>query len=299
MRFLSLILLAFFVSACAQKVSVRGDNDGLSADAGGVAFGFYTADTQPPVLWTLTIARVNEGSGTVSSATAQNGLPTFVRHTEAGFQSERSDIAFYNLFPGEYAVAAIVPFEGQAQFHQPTTGRDMATATVTHGPLGGGMAGLMIAGEHIREAREAEKLGPRKPSELIFLENGRIKDDAPRFTVRAGEVAYIGDFLLGAQRYKVNMKGHRGGITSVEGENDEITYWHSPAAEHSYNDARVRSRLAQIGIPADIVKTQHLPPLDNIRLFYDPNFNRARAELRAANHGKQTILDEDLLMPAP
>lgn len=297
MRFQSLALLALLVSACTPNVAVRGDRQGLSPRAGGVVFGFYKAETRPPLLWTLTIGRVNEANGTIATSTSTTGLPAFIRHSEIGYQSERSDIAFYNLAPGTYAVAAIVPFEAQAQFHQPTTGEDVRNATITHGFLGAGMTGLMIAGEQVREAREAAVLGPRRPSELIFVENDRIKDDAPRFTVQAGRVTYIGDFLLGARRYKVEMKGIGGGIAHVEGENNEIAYWHSPAAEHSYDEPRVRARLAEIGIPSSIVTTQRLTRLDGGRLYYDPNFDRTRAELRAKNHGKQTILEEDVMMP--
>lgn len=297
MRILFLILCGLILSACTKDVAVRGDNGGLTPGAGGVAFGFYTADTTPPLHWTLTIGRVNEGSGTIATATAINGLPLSIRHSEIGVQTERSDIAFYNLAPGEYAVTAIVPFEAQAQFHQPTTGQDVANAATIHGPFGAGMVGLMIAGERVREARESAVLGPRKPSELVFLENGRIKENAPRFIVRTGEVSYIGDFLLGAQRFKVEMEGIGGGIANVEGENNEIAYWHSPAAEHSYDEPRVRARLAQIGIPPGIVRTERLAPLDNARLYYDPSFDRNRAELRAKNHGRQTILEEDVVMP--
>lgn len=297
MRFLSGMLLVLFVSACSRDVAVRGDGHGLIPGAGGVAFGLYKAETTPPLLWTITIGRVNEGTGIVATSTTHSGLPVFVRHSEIGYQNERSDIAFYNLAPGTYAVTAIVPFEAQAQFHQPTTSDDVINAGIYHGPLGASMTGLMIVGERVRESREAAVLGPRKPSQLIFIENSRIKDTAPRFTVQAGRVTYIGDFLLGARRYTVEMEGISGGIAHVEGENNEIAYWHSPAAEHSYDEPRVRTRLTQIGISPSIIVTDRLSPLDGARLYYDPNFDRTRAELRARNYGKQTILAEDVVMP--
>ena len=285
------------VSACSRDVAVRGDGDGLIKGAGGVAFGLYKAETTPPLLWTVTIGRVNDDSGTVATSTTPGGLPVFVRHSEIGYQNERSDIAFYNLAPGTYAVTAIVPFEAQAQFYQPTTSDDVINAGIYHGPLGAGMTGPMIVGERVRESREAAVLGPRKPSQLIFVENGRISDTAPRFTVQAGQVTYIGDFLLGARRYTVELEGISGGITHVEGENNEIAYWHSRVAEHSYDEPRVRTRLAQIGISPTTVITERLASLDGAPLYYDPSFDRARAELRASNHGKQTILAEDVVMP--
>ena len=294
------IILALVVnlvsSGCAENVAVRGDSQGLASGGGGVAFGFHTADTQPKVLWTMTIARLEPDGRTLSNLKDYNGLPTAIRHSEAGFQTEQSDFAFYNLAPGDYVVAAIVPFEAQAQFHQPTSSREMVGAAITHGPLGVGVVGLMIAGEQILEERERERFGPRKPSELIFIDAGAAKENAPRFTVHPGQVTYIGDFLLGARRFRVEVEGLAGGTSAVEGENNEIVNWHSPVAEHGYSEAEARSRLSKIGVSASAVRTERLSPLDNTRLYYDPNFTRDRAEFRAEIRGKRKILDEDLVL---
>lgn len=219
---LTLIAGSVALWGCVKTVAVRGDSQGLASGGGGVAFGFRTAETQPPIRWVLTIARLDPDGRTLSGLSTYKGLPTSVRHSEADFRTEKSDFAFYNLAPGEYAITAVVPFEPQPQFHQPIPPHLIAEAATTHGLIGAGMVSLMIASDRAREQRETAALGPRKPSELIFAENGLVKENAPRFAVRQGQVAYIGDFLFGAHRYEIEVEGLAGGITTVEGENNEI-----------------------------------------------------------------------------
>lgn len=291
--FYGLLALALLLSACAappgNELDPRGGGPAVGAGSGIILFGVASTREQPTVYWSIDIRRLDR-SGRQEPANVTPGTANAVAYNQFGGMHDRNaPFAAYMVQPGEYALVRLAARQDSGLFmdfdHRATAMQAAAMGPV--GILGYAVLGTAAAGE--RAAEEA-RFGPRVRSPLLFVaDDGAVTAATPRFSVRAGEVVYLGDFLFGATRYHdQRIEPGTGGATGIR-------VFVSPFVESAVDMAAARAAQARLGLAAWPIRTAQPSALAGGPVYLAPSMTRDRVDWLSAG----TVIREETARARP
>jgi len=284
---LMLLALGLALAGCAappgNELNPNGGGPAAGPGNGVVLFGTASSQEVPPVYWAIDIRRLDH-SGRPEPATSSAGTANSITFDQFGAMHDRSaPFGAYSVLPGEYAVVRMAAQQVGGMFLD-YDHRAAGAQAVAMGPTG--LLAYAVLGTAAASERAAEeaRFGPRAPSPLNFLNSdGALRAEAPRFSVRAGEIVYLGEFLFGATRYfderiEPGTAGGRGIRTIV-----------SPFVENAVDLAAARAAQTRLGLAAWPMRTAQPSVLARGPVFVAPSMSRDRVEWLSAG----TVVGEE------
>ncbi|MEQ8816931.1 MAG: hypothetical protein RLO51_13975 [Thalassobaculum sp.] len=288
------LLLAGCVKTRADnELSQIGGGQAVSRNSGVVMFGIERAPIDPPIFWTVDIRRLTPGTARPEAPVEGSGAANHVSYRQFGGMLARDEnYAAYAVVPGDYAIVAMVPAQEGGLFVNP----DFRQAGPQAAAMGGaGLIGLLVLGGGALAERSAEeaRFGKRGRSPLVFVaDDGTVLPEAPRFTVRAGEVAYLGEFLFGAKRY-FDQRRDVGGGGNTDGKWTRV--FTSPFVEHLVDETAARRNVQGLGLAGWPIRTVRPAALVEGPAYFAPYLTRDRVDWLSAG----TVVSEDMVRARP
>lgn len=289
---LGLFALAGCVNLTASnELAQVGGGRAVPPSAGVILFGHARAPVEPPIFWSIEMNRLTPGSRRLEPPFAGAGGANHVKFRHFGGMLARDhDYAAFSVVPGEYAVTRIVPTQEGALYIDPKF-EESAGQAASMGLAG--LAGMVILGTAAAAERSAERarFGERGRSPLVYLTGGGdLAPEAPHFTVRPGEVVYLGDFLFGARRYFDERPDIGAGAGAKW-----TRVFASPFVEHTIDEARARNDLEALGLGGRPMRPAQPGALAAGRTYFAPYLTRDRVDWLSAG----TVVGEDEVQATP
>lgn len=286
------LALAGCVAPPGNEIDPRGGGPAVSAGNGVILFGVASTREAPPVHWAIDIRRLDR-SGRPEPARFDAGTANAIVFNQfTGTYDRNAPFGAYSVLPGDYAIIRITAQQDGGMFTDFDHGA-AAMQAAAMGPMG--MLSYAILGTAAASERAAEeaRFGPRVRSPLIFVPDGGVAtSETPRFTVRAGEVIYLGDFLFGATRYHdQRIEPGSGGATSIRA----IV---SPFVETAVDPAAAHAAQTRIGLASWPLRTAQPSALAGGPVYLAPSMTRDRVDWLSAG----TVVREETVharSPAP
>jgi len=201
MNRLTVVVIACLVlTGCVTSNRIEpGGKTTIAPDRGVVVIGTRRADVVRPIAFTVDIRAV-EGGDRITTKPIDPEAPRRAAaiSTPGGWVADPERFHAFSLVPGSYAIASIHPGpEAPASVYVPTFG----------GGGGGGGAGaglialgvMLVIGAAAVIASELDDSPPPPKPDTLYVEEAQLLAHAPRFEVKAGEVLYLGDILVGSE----------------------------------------------------------------------------------------------------
>jgi len=289
----ALLILGLALAGCVappgNEIDPRGGGPAVGAGNGVVLFGVASTREAPPVHWAIDIRRLDR-SGRPEPARLDAGAANAVMFNQfTGTHDRNAPFGAYAVLPGDYAIIRITAQQDGGMFMD-FDHRAAAMQAAAMGPMG--MLSYAVLGTAAASERAAEeaRFGPRVRSPLIFVaDGGVVTSETPRFTVRAGEVIYLGDFLFGATRYHdQRIEPGSGGATGIR----TIV---NPFVESAVDPAAARAAQARIGLASWPLRTAQPSALAQGPAYLAPSMTRDRVDWLSAG----TVIREETVRARP
>ncbi len=306
MRILTVVAVAavFALQGCVTSGQMSKDDVRtlLSDGKGLVVMGFDMPDEATATFWGASALRLDPATGLPEKEAPDrrgSNVAGFFMQTYRVPNFERR-FASTLVEPGEYAITAIGlrnPSGGAYYTPGYGGGGDMnpAAAAASGGLIGLAMVAGIEAARAAGDAAEDREFGAPPPAPLLFYQDGVLSEDAPRFTVAAGEVVYIGDFLYGAERYAFEQTIEGSGPNSTDRAEVLTLNMDSPFLEYTVSTDAAKRRMVEVGADIYPFRTVTLRQLARGRIEMAPRMTRERLLWRS----EHPLIEEKTLISRP
>lgn len=269
MRVISaLAALGLLLAGCAGSNQIRTAADAAAVPPGRgvVVFNLERAAELRGTPFTLDIRSV-DAAGRIDTARLDRDAPrraSTVLQVEQWLGSPPDTRFAYALEPGDYVLADIGIAQQRTTYYTTTTGSGGGGGAAV------GIAALILLGvAAVAIAAADSDTPPERPPLQYVVENVAVSE-GPRFQVRPGEVVYIGDILIGAEkrRYRVDDPEWRTGPnkydTAAEWTIDDTRLF----AEYTVDQQQARGYAASLGLGRRPFRTQPVRLSDQARTMF-------------------------------
>lgn len=198
-RLTIMVIACLVLTGCVTSNRIEpGGKTTIAPDRGVVVIGTRRADAVRPIAFTVDIRAVESGNR-ITTKPLDPDAPRRAAaiSTPGGWVADPARFHAFSLVPGSYAIASIHPGpEAPASVYVPT---------FSGGGGGGAGAGLialgvmLVIGAAAVIASELDDSPPPPKPDTLYVEEAQLQAHAPRFEVKAGEVLYLGDILVGSE----------------------------------------------------------------------------------------------------
>ncbi|EDP64980.1 hypothetical protein BAL199_21529 [alpha proteobacterium BAL199] len=296
-----LLVMASMLGGCAVTNRIETPDEGalVSPHHGVLIVGFERPDDLSSEPFALDVTAV-DSAGRAGPVRANPYVPrsaSALLPIQQFFQRDSGSRLAFALEPGDYVLAAVRTVRKARYSDQsPVFGGGLGGAL-----LEGAATGLFVGGiEALLATSQVDRAAGRPP--LQYVTNGVAAPEAPRFRVRAGEVLYIGDILVGAEtrRYEVDDPARRSGPNAFDTAYTATTQDIRLFAEYAVDEAGARRDAAALRLNHRPFRAERLRlsgdartmfvnyrPVDS-RTFHpigQPQISRARPDMPRAAEG--------------
>jgi len=281
------ILPLLLLSACLttnNRVGSGDDGNSAGTPHGIVLIGFDRAAEVGYAEWNVKLARMAYPEGYVidypTDGQAVNNHVNALFVTGSLWRGKERYAAF-RVKPGTYALTEVGPYVPNPRYGGGSYYAYDPNMTVAGGLIGLGLVAVIGATAAIGEKTERDKFGipPRPP--LYFLSQGALVADAPRVTVREGEVVYIGDFKAGATIYEFSGQADQSGATQGFADDTSNPRVPSPFIEYLVDEPSARAALAEMDLAELPFRVDPMTILGTEPIHIDPRLSAERVAWRA------------------
>lgn len=290
-------LLGLLLSGCLStgKPTIDQVRDSLDSGNGMVMIGYSSSLG----FWGLDIRRIDPATGELETYerddVAANGVAFF--EPQPPQSTHATHYQSFVLEPGEYAITSIGRRQPGGAVYVPDFG-----GTGGGGGAGAGLVALavvagMTATALAAKAAEDAEFGPPERPPLQFVVDSALVDDAPRFQIRPGHVAYIGDILVSAKVFTVDSIREPARIgeepmhTTLTAANPMVEYLRDPVG--------ARAELQKLGLSEFPLRTVTIAALAEGPVYVSPTMTRERIEWRSRSARAQTTISEEMVYARP
>lgn len=269
LRVLVVFLIASILGGCAGTNRIETADEGAHVPPhhGVLVVGFERPADLASEPFALDVTAVDP-AGRASRVHANPHVPrsaSAVLPNRQFFQRDSGNRFVFTLEPGDYVLAAVRTVRKARHSNQsPAFGGGLGGAL-----LEGAATGLLVGGIEALLARSQVDHSAGRPP-LQYVINGVAAPEAPRFRVRAGEVLYIGDILVGAEtrRYEVDDPARRSGPNAFDTAYSATTQDIRLFVEYAVDDAGARRDAAALQLGHRPFRTERLRLSDQDRTMF-------------------------------
>lgn len=238
-RAIAVTLAAVLLTGCVATNRVKPGEAAKAPPSRSVVIVGLDRAKMAAMFFTIDVRGIDAATGEIVTAPLDPDKPrrATVIATVESFADEPRFQAFV-LEPGSYAIAAIQAGAGApARNYSPNFG---LPATRGAGWIGFGVSAMT--------SLAAASAGQLPPADTLYVDDVRLRDTAPRFELKPGEVVYIGDLLFGTE-FRILESTHLAGRATGGGAREaERSHNHRYFVEYGQDPDGARAFARQVGL---------------------------------------------------
>jgi len=282
-----------FLTGCLTAKPLTDDEikSSLAAGNGMVLVGYDMPEGLGAGFWGMDIQRIDPATGKPEKPNRDQDAPNAALLLDQPGADRKGEPPYmtFMLQPGEYAITSIGSRQPNGgPVYVPNFGAGGGGPAV--GLIGLAVLAAMTAAAYAAQEAEDARFGEPGRPPLMYLYENQLVDETPRFTVRPGEVIYLGEILYGSTFFTMETTEVATGPNAADGAKVTRHNVASPFIEYLVDEPTARARLASMGLSAAPMRTVVVESLTDGPVYVSPRMTRERLEYRS----NDPIVDEQV-----